>query len=48
LQPPSRPAGGWRADGLEIRERHGFAFVNLRKVSEMPCGEPEFDWGNDG
>jgi hypothetical protein len=44
-------AGGWRAYGIEIPrlfERHGFAFVDLRDVSDVPCGESEFDWGNDG
>jgi hypothetical protein len=44
-------AGGWRGYGIEIPRvfaRHGFAFVDLRKVSNVPCGEREFDWGNDG
>jgi hypothetical protein len=51
LATAQQTAGGWRAYGIEIPrlfQRHGFAFVDLRKVSDVPCGEREFDWGNDG
>jgi hypothetical protein len=51
LATAQKTAGGWRAYGIEIPpvfKRHGFAFVDLRKVSDVPCGEREFDWGNDG
>ena len=51
LATAQQTAGGWRAYGTEIPRvfaRHGFPFVDLRKVSDVPCGEREFDWGNDG
>lgn len=41
----------WREFGTlvpPIFERHGFPFVDLRRVRDVPCGEADFDYGNDG
>ncbi len=43
--------GGWRAYGREVPavfRRHGFRFLDLREVRDVPCAEDDFDYGNDG
>jgi hypothetical protein len=42
---------GWRAYGRHVPalfERYGFAFVDLRRVRDVPCADDAFDYGNDG
>lgn len=47
--PELRPR--WREYGTVVPaafRRHGFAYLDLRRGADVPCGDAEFDYGGDG